>query len=335
MEPTSRPLQSEALLTVSGITKHFPVGGGLFAPPRAAIRAVNGVSFSLQRGQTLGLVGESGCGKSTLARVVVRLLTPSSGSLRFDGQEIGTLHRRAMRPFRRRMQFIFQDPYASLDPRMTVADSITEPLRGQRSLTRIDRRDLAAALLTTVGLSELDLDRYPHTFSGGQRQRIGIARALCVRPALVVADEPVSALDVSIQAQILNLMASLQEHYGLAYLFISHDISVVQHFCDRIAVMYAGGLVEIADADRFHQRCRHPYARALVATVPRPDPGSPMPPASLTGEPPDPARLPSGCPYHPRCPHRLDHCPKQRPPLIGVDTNHQLACWLAGGKGVL
>ena len=316
------------LLTVTGLTKHFPTGGGLFSRPTGWIRAVNGVTFSIGPGESLGLVGESGCGKSTLARLIVRLLTPTAGSIRFGGHEISGLGRSAMRPLRKRMQIIFQDPYASLDPRMTVADTITEPLLNQRRLSNQDVQTLAADLLTTVGLQPVDRNRYPHEFSGGQRQRIGIARALCVRPELVVADEPVSALDVSIQAQILNLMKDLQQQFTLAYLFISHDISVVQFFCDRIAVMYAGYLVETANAKGFHQACRHPYTRALVEAVPQPDPDLAPPPLAVAGEPPDPAALPPGCPYHPRCPDAWEPCPIERPPLIQVGENHQVACWL-------
>ncbi len=321
------------LLTVANLRKHFPMGGGWRAHSAGWVRAVDDVSFSLRRGETLGLVGESGCGKSTLARLVVRLLTPTSGSIRFAGREIAALDRRAMRPLRRRLQIIFQDPYASLDPRMTVAESITEPLHGQRRTTMRERRALAAELLTTVGLKADDRDRFPHAFSGGQRQRIGIARALCVRPELVVADEPVSALDVSIQAQILNLMQDLQRRFGMAYLFISHDIAVVEQFCDRIAVMYAGQLVEIADADRFHERCRHPYARALAAAVPQPDPAVVLPPALVTGEPPNPAALPPGCPYHPRCPQAFEPCAVDRPHLVDLGDGHRVACWLNGGTG--
>lgn len=322
------------LLEVTDLTKHFPTGGGFLSRSTGWVRAVNGVSFSIGRGESMGLVGESGCGKSTLARLVMRLLKPTGGSIRFGDREIGGLDHRAMRPLRKRLQIIFQDPYASLDPRMTVAASVTEPLLNGGALSKREQRSLAAELLATVGLRTSDLDRYPHEFSGGQRQRIGIARALCVRPELVVADEPVSALDVSIQAQILNLMKDLQRQFGLAYLFISHDISVVEHFCDRIAVMYAGHLVEIAGADALHSACRHPYTRALVAAVPRPDPQVTLPPVPVEGDPPDPAALPPGCPYHPRCPHAFDPCPDQRPPLIEVGGNHQVACWLNGGKGM-
>jgi oligopeptide/dipeptide ABC transporter ATP-binding protein len=322
------------LLEVTNLAKYFPVGGGFFSRPTGWVKAVNGVSFSIGRGERLGLVGESGCGKSTLARLVVRLLTPTDGSIRFGGQEIGALDRHGMQPLRKRMQIIFQDPQASLDPRMTVAASVTEPLRNEGTLSKREQRALAANLLVTVGLQRSDLDRYPHEFSGGQRQRIGIARALCVQPELVIADEPVSALDVSIQAQILNLMQDLQQQFDLAYLFISHDISIVEHFCDRITVMYAGQLVEIAGAKGFHRTCKHPYTRALVAAVPRPDPLVTLPPMPVDGDPPDPAALPTGCPYHPRCPHAFDPCPEHHPPLMEAGDNHQVACWLNAGKGV-
>ena len=322
------------LLEVTDLAKYYPLGRGFFSRPTGWVKAVNGVSFCIRPGESLGLVGESGCGKSTLARLVVRLLTPTGGSIRFGGREIGALDRHAMRPLRRRMQIIFQDPYASLDPRMTVAASVTEPLLNGSTFSKGEQRALAANLLATVGLRISDLDRYPHEFSGGQRQRIGIARALCVRPELVVADEPVSALDVSIQAQILNLMKDLQQQFELAYLFISHDISIVEHFCDRITVMYAGQLVEIAGAEGFHSACRHPYTRALVAAVPRPDPRVALPPVPVEGEPPDPAALPPGCPYHPRCPHAFDPCPDHRPPLFEVGGNQQVAFWLNRGKGM-
>ena len=321
------------ILNITDLTKRFPIGGGFLSPPKGWVRAVNGVGFCIHRGESLGLVGESGCGKSTLARLVVRLLAPTQGTIRFDGLDISRLKRRDLRPLRKKMQIIFQDPYASLDPRMTVSASVTEPLRMDSALSRRQLRDRAAELLIAVGLGSGDQDRYPHEFSGGQRQRIGIARALSVHPELIVADEPVSALDVSIQAQILNLMKDLQNRFGWAYLFISHDIGVVEHFCDRIAVMYAGQLVEIAAADQFHRCCRHPYTRALVAAIPQPDPLAASPPVPVEGEPPDPAALPAGCPYHPRCPHAMDRCSNSRPPLLDVGDSHQLACWLNDGQG--
>lgn len=318
------------LLTVTDLIKHFSMSAGRLGRPALRIQAVNGVSFFINHGERLGLVGESGCGKTTLARLVVRLLNPSSGSIRFGDQEIAHLNRREMRPLRKRMQIIFQDPLSSLDPRMTVAASVTEPLLNGNTLSKRQRRDLAGDLLRTVGLRSRDGKGYPHQFSGGQRQRICIARALCVKPQLVVADEPVSALDVSIQAQILNLMMDLQQRYGLAYLFISHDISVVEHFCDRVAVMYAGRLVEIAAAKQFHTTCRHPYARALVAAVPPPDPRERRPAAPMAVEPPDPTALPPGCPYHPRCPHASSQCRLSHPPTVRLSDNHQVACWLTG-----
>jgi oligopeptide/dipeptide ABC transporter ATP-binding protein len=321
------------LLRVNDLTKQFPVKRALFARSVQWLRAVNGVSLDIHRRESLGLVGESGCGKSTLARLVARLQRPTGGSIFFDGTDITTLDRRALKPLRRRMQIIFQDPYASLDPRMTVASIVTEPLLNGRRLEKRELTDIAADMLATVGLRSTDLTRYPHEFSGGQRQRIGIARALCVQPELIIADEPVSALDVSIQAQILNLMKRLQRQYDLACLFISHDIGVVAHFCDRIAVMYAGHLVESMAAPGFEHHCRHPYTQALVAAVPRPDPDDPLPSWVVPGEPPDPLALPAGCPYHPRCPHVMDTCRQQRPALQAVCANHRVACWLNHGQG--
>ncbi len=326
-------MTSAPLLRVVNLSKQYAFKRGLFARSGPWIRAVNGVSFDMHRGESLGLVGESGCGKSTLARMIVRLEPPSDGTISFDGTDITALGRRAMQPLRRRMQIIFQDPYASLDPRMTVANIVTEPLLNVRQGSTDEHRRIAADMLATVGLRSDDLDRYPHAFSGGQRQRIGIARALCVQPDLIVADEPVSALDVSIQAQILNLMKRLQERFDLAYLFISHDIGVVAHFCDRIAVMYAGYIIEMAEAAAFDRRCRHPYTQALVDAVPRPDPDERLPPSTLTGEPPDPMVLPQGCPYHPRCPFVMTACRQRFPPLETVTGNHRVACWLNQGQG--
>jgi oligopeptide/dipeptide ABC transporter ATP-binding protein len=315
------------LLAVEKLVKHFTTGG-LFERPRGVVKAVDGVSFEVQRGETFGLVGESGCGKTTLGRLIVRLLDPDAGSVRLEGLDITRLSAPRMLPFRRRLQMVFQDPYASLDPRMKVGDIVTEPLLAAGGTTPPERRRTAAELLAAVGLKEEDAGRRPHEFSGGQRQRIGIARALCVRPDLIVADEPVSALDVSVKAQVLNLMQDLKERFGLSYLLISHDLSVVGHLCDRIAVMYLGRIVEIAPAAGFDHHARHPYARALIASIPVAEPCRGTPPAVLPGEVADPADPPPGCSFHPRCRYAFDPCRGRRPPLKAIGPDHQMACWL-------
>jgi oligopeptide/dipeptide ABC transporter ATP-binding protein len=315
------------LLAVEGLVKHF-AAGGLFERRRVVVRALDGVSFDVRRGETFGLVGESGCGKTTLGRLVVRLIEPTAGRIVLEGRDISRLSARQMLPFRRRLQMIFQDPYASLDPRMKVGDIVTEPLLAAGTAGPAERRRAAAELLAAVGLPAADADRHPHEFSGGQRQRIGIARALCVRPDLVVADEPVSALDVSVKAQVLNLMQDLKERFGLSYLLISHDLSVVGHLCDRIAVMYLGRIVEIAPAAGFYSHARHPYARALIASIPVADPRRAAPPAPIAGEVADPACPPRGCAFHPRCPRAADPCHRQPPPLVAVGPDHRVACWV-------
>ena len=326
---------SEApLLNVVDLVKQFPLGGGILSKPRAWIKAVDGVSFAVARGESFGLVGESGCGKTTLGRLILRLIEPSEGRVEFAGQNIIALSRSEMGVLRRKMQIIFQDPYSSLDPRMKVEGIITEPLRATRQLSKKQRREVAAELLEKVGLRRIDLDKYPHEFSGGQRQRIGIARALCVRPELIVADEPVSALDVSIQAQVINLMEDLKEEFNLSYVFISHDLSVVQYICDRIAVMYLGGIVELASTRDFSVSTRHPYTEALLKSVPLPDPHRRTEPFAMEGDVPNPIDPPSGCPFHPRCHYRFDRCSLEKPPLIEAAPNHQVACWLNGGRGL-
>ena len=327
---------SEApLLEVIDLSKHFPIGGGLFARPTAWVRAVSGVSFSVRRKERFGLVGESGCGKTTVGRLILRLLEPTRGRIVFDGQDIMALEPAALARLRRRMQIIFQDPYSSLDPRMTVEQIVTEPLRaGSRRLARVERRRIAAALLDTVGLRATDLEKYPHEFSGGQRQRIGIARALCVRPELIVADEPVSALDVSVQAQVINLLQDLGEEFGLCFVFISHDLGVVQHLCDRIAVMYLGAIVELAPVQRFSREPRHPYTEALLAAVPLPDPHRRSGRFAMEGDVPSPIDPPPGCCFHPRCRYALDRCRIEAPPLVPAVEGHAVACWLNGGKGL-
>jgi oligopeptide/dipeptide ABC transporter ATP-binding protein len=298
------------------------------------LRAVEEVTFQVLSGETFGLVGESGCGKTTLGRLILRLLDPSAGRILFENQEITSLTRAQMGPLRSRMQMIFQDPYASLDPRMRVADIVSEPLLAEGSLDKSARRKRSAELLVRVGMAAGDLTKFPHEFSGGQRQRIGIARALSVNPQLVVADEPLSALDVSIQAQVIHLLQALQDELGLTYLFISHDLSVVGHFCDRIAVMYLGRIVECAPREVFRRAPRHPYTRALKAAIPIPDPKQPSRPAISGGELPDPLHPPSGCPFHPRCPYQFQRCIQEVPPLIEVGADHLNACWYQHGQGV-
>jgi oligopeptide/dipeptide ABC transporter ATP-binding protein len=326
---------SEApLLRVTELVKRFPLGGGLLARPHVWVQAVAGVSFAVNRGESFGLVGESGCGKTTVGRMVLRLIEPTSGRIEFDGRDILPLPRRQFAGLRRRMQIIFQDPYSSLDPRMTVEQIVSEPLRVDRRIGRRERSDIAAGLLDKVGLLAADLDKFPHEFSGGQRQRIGIARALCARPELIVADEPVSALDVSIQAQVINLLQDLQQEFGLSYIFISHDLSVIERVCSRIAVMYLGSIVELAPTEGFSREPRHPYTAALLTAVPLPDPHHPNTAMPLEGDVPNPIDPPSGCPFHPRCRYVFDRCPIEKPPLVPAADGHLVACWLNEGRGL-
>lgn len=317
-----------ALLSVRDLVKTFPgrrTRTGRATPP---VRAVDGVSFGLAAGETLGLVGESGCGKSTTGRMLVRLLEPTSGSVTFDGTDISHLGQRALRPLRRHVQMVFQDPYSSLNPRQTVARIIADPMLVQGTDAG-SARQRAQELMELVGLTPEQIDRYPHEFSGGQAQRIGIARALATQPRLVIADEPVSALDVSIQAQIVNLMERLQEELGLTYVFIAHDLSVVKRVCDRVAVMYLGRIVEIGDKAEVYDDPAHPYTRALLSAVPVPDPAVERARERivLRGDPPSPAAPPSGCSFHPRCPKAQDICRTERPVLEIVGTGgRQAAC---------
>jgi len=330
-------MSTEALLEVRDLHKHFHMGGqGLFGKPQV-LRAVDGISLDIHRGETLGLVGESGCGKSTVARTIVGLLRATSGSVRFEGQELCGLSRSQWQPYRRRIQMIFQDPYASLDPRQTVSSILMEPLRIHRIGKPRDRRLHAMRLLDAVGLNPRHAYRYPHEFSGGQRQRIGVARALALEPDLIICDEPVSALDVSIQSQVINLLKELQERFNLAFLFIAHDLAVVRHICRRVAVMYLGRVVEIADRDTLFEKPRHPYTRALLSAIPHPDPQLERNRERivLEGEVPSPIDPPRGCRFHPRCAERtkvpLDRCRKESPVLKQDTTgagNRLCACHL-------
>ncbi len=322
---------SAKLLEVKNLVKHFPVKAGVFAKVRAHVRAVDGVSFDLAANETLGLVGESGCGKSTTGRTLLRLIEPTAGAVIFDGTDIVPLKHETMRQLRREMQIIFQDPYASLHPRMTVGNIVGEPLTVHNLATGSARQDRVAEIIRKVGLRPEHLRRYPHEFSGGQRQRIGIARALVLNPRLIIADEPVSALDVSIQAQVINLLEDLQEEFGMAYIMISHDLSVVQHVCDRIAVMYLGEIVESAPADELVMAPRHPYSEALLSAVPIPNPKAKRDKKRLilTGDVPSPVNPPPGCRFHTRCLYQEARCVAETPPLREYSPGHFSACHFA------
>ncbi len=316
---------SDYLVEISKLHKRFPVKGGLLGREVAAVQAVRGVSLSIGRGETLGLVGESGCGKTTLGMLLLRLLDPDAGSITFDGREITRLSQRALRPLRREMQIVFQDPFASLNPRMTVGEIVGEPLLVHRWGDGRKRRNRVAELLGLVGLSPEVAARYPHEFSGGQRQRIGIARALALTPKLIVADEPVSALDVSVRGEILNLLSDLRREFGLTYLFVAHDLKVVEFISHRVAVMYLGKIMELFPADRLTE-ARHPYTQALVSAIPVPDPNAKRERMMLTGETPSPMDPPAGCPFHPRCPYAEDICGRVEPPLETYAEGFTASC---------
>jgi len=315
-----------ALLEVEGLVKHFVAGRSVFGRPTAFVRAVDGVSFRVEAGKTLALVGESGCGKSTVSRLVLRLIEPDAGSVRFEGRDLLALDANALRNFRRDAQIIFQDPYASLNPRMTVSQILTEPLALHDLVPAPRRRERVEELLRLVGLEPRFARRYPHEFSGGQRQRIAIARALAVEPKLIICDEPVSALDVSIRSQILNLLRDLQNRLGLAYIFVSHDLAVVKHIADRVAVMNLGVIVEAADAQALFAAPRHPYSRALLSAIPVPKPQAKRSRIVLQGEMPSALDPPSGCRFHTRCPYVVERCRTEEPQLIADGSGHATAC---------
>ncbi|MBZ0123886.1 MAG: dipeptide ABC transporter ATP-binding protein [Roseovarius sp.] len=324
MTMTSEP----PLLEVVELTKHFPIRGGLRNREQARVYAVDGVSFSVGKGETLGIVGESGCGKSTTGKVILRLEDPTSGRILLKGKDITGISRREMHPYRRQMQVIFQDPYASLNQRMRAGDIVGEPLGNYAGLTAAERREAVAALFAKVGLRQDAMHRFPYEFSGGQRQRLGIARALALNPEIIIADEPVSALDVSVQAQVINLMMDLQQELGLSYLFIAHDLAVVQHISHRIGVMYLGKLVEITDKRSLFRAPQHPYTEALLASVPVPDPRRRKTRTVLKGDVPSPMKPPRGCNFNTRCPIAVDRCFKEEPPLREVAPGHMAACHL-------
>jgi oligopeptide transport system ATP-binding protein len=328
---------SVPLVEVRDLVKHFPVRGGVLQRTVAVVQAVDGVSFDIQRGETLGLVGESGCGKTTVGRLLLRLIEPTSGTIRFDGRDITSMKGAELKAYRRRMQIIFQDPYASLDPRTPIADSIGEGLRIHGVGSATERRAKVAKMMDMVGLQPYHARRYPHEFSGGQRQRIGIARALVLEPDLVVCDEPVSALDVSIQAQVLNLLKSLQRELGLTYVFVAHNMGVVEHISDRVAVMYLGRIAELADRIELFRQQEHPYTVALMSAIPVPDPEIRRQRVILTGDVPSPVNPPSGCRFHPRCPLRKTLgdpaiCATEDPPLNDVGGGHLAACHFRGPR---
>jgi oligopeptide/dipeptide ABC transporter ATP-binding protein len=320
---------NEDLLVARDVSKHFGDGASFFSRGSRVVRAVDGVSLSVRRGETVGLVGESGCGKSTLGRVILRLLDPTAGTIAFEGTDITTLSATKLRPIRRRMQIVFQDPYSSLDPRMSVRDIVAEGIELHRlAKTRKEVDEKVEALLARVGLRPDMARRYPHEFSGGQRQRIGIARALAVEPTFLVCDEPLSALDVSIQAQVVNLFSELQEELGLAYLLISHDLKVVEYMSHRVAVMYLGRVVETAPSKQLFERRHHPYTRALLSAIPTPDPEKRRVRLLLQGDVPSPLAPPTGCTFHPRCPKaKKGVCDVERPPLEALAPGHEVACF--------
>jgi peptide/nickel transport system ATP-binding protein/oligopeptide transport system ATP-binding protein len=320
--------QLKELVQVKNLVKYFPVRAGLLQRVMAYVQAVDDVSFTVRQGETLGMVGESGCGKTTIGRAMLRLIEPTSGSVSFDGQDVLKLRGASLKHIRRDMQIIFQDPYASLDPRMPIGESVMEGLNIHNIGTRQERFEMMLDTLKKVGLEDYHARRYPHEFSGGQRQRIGIARALALRPKFIVCDEPVSALDVSIQSQVLNILKDLQGEFGLTYLFIAHNLSVVEHISDRVAVMYLGKMVELTRREELFANPLHPYTRALMSAIPVPDPTLKRDRTILKGDVPSPLNPPKGCRFHPRCPVAKDICSQQEPVFKQANSDHWVACWL-------
>lgn len=330
MTGTDGPVSTtdDVLLKVEGLKKYFPIRKGFFSRVVGQMKAVDGVSFEVRRGETLGLVGESGCGKTTLARVVLRLIDATQGDVLFENIPVFSLDSKELRKLRRRMQIIFQDPFGSLNPRLTIGNMISEAIKIHKLARGEGIRERVIELLDRVGIPAEHMNRYPHEFSGGQRQRIGIARALAVRPDLVIADEPVSALDVSIQAQIINLLKELQQDLGLTFLFIAHDLGVVEYISDRVAVMYLGKIVEITDSGQLYAHAKHPYSQALLSAIPSLDPVKKSERIILQGDVPSPSMVPPGCSFHTRCPHAMPKCREQQPDLKEIAPNHRVSCWL-------
>lgn len=321
-------INKDNLLEIKNLKTYYPVKGGFFKRTVAEVKAVDDISFEIRKGETLGLVGESGCGKSTAGRTILRLLSPTNGKIIFDGKDITKLSGNQLRQARQDFQMVFQDPYASLNPKQMVGNIIAEPIRNYTNKTMRELKPDIMELLNKVGLPEDAYYKYAHEFSGGQRQRIGIARALALRPKLIVADEPVSALDVSVQSQVLNLLKDLQQDFDLTYLFIAHDLSVVKHMSDRIGVMYLGNLVELADKSSLYEEPLHPYTQALISAIPEPDPKKKKERIVLQGDVPSPVNPPSGCPFHTRCPVATEQCSKVKPALKEVKPGHKVACIL-------
>jgi oligopeptide/dipeptide ABC transporter ATP-binding protein len=318
----------EELLSVTDLKVHFPIKKGIFSRIIGYVYAVDGISFALKKGETVGLVGESGCGKTTAGMAILRLIEPTSGKVTFGGMDVSHMTKSQLQSLRRQMQIIFQDPYSSLNPRMTVNHIISDPMDIHGVYRGREREERIAYLLEKVGLTAEQGRRYPHEFSGGQRQRIGIARALALNPQLIIGDEPVSALDVSIQAQIINLLIELQKEFGLSYIIIAHDLAVVEHLCDRIAVMYLGKIVEMASYRDLYRDAKHPYTQALLSAVPVPDPRKARGKQVLMGDVPSPINPPPGCHFHPRCPHRMEPCDRAEPILKDIGRHHYVACYL-------
>jgi oligopeptide/dipeptide ABC transporter ATP-binding protein len=325
----SKDHKGETLVEVNDLVKYFPVRAGLLQRVVNQLKAVDGVSFVVKKGETLGLVGESGCGKTTVGRTMLRLIEPTSGVIKFDDKDVLSLKPRDLKAVRRDMQIIFQDPYASLDPRVPIGESVMEGLHIHHIGTHKERVDIMRETLQKVGLEDYHARRYPHEFSGGQRQRIGIARALALRPRFIICDEPVSALDVSIQSQVLNILKDLQAEFGLTYLFIAHNLSVVEHVSDRVAVMYLGKIVELTTREELFRNPLHPYTQALMSAIPVPNPRLKRQRIILKGDVPSPLNPPKGCHFHPRCPVAIEKCSHEEPPLLEVSPEHWAACWLA------